>query len=441
MGINSLAQRRRGETREALATLRRMRLMLRLCRLTPPLFLAVFMGFLPLLASTVCRAQTANATTSSHAGDPNVLRVGVFDAPPFSESVGIGADGAAQWTGSSLRLLERVARTLGVTVEYHSGSEAEILAALTAHTIDVCASPLAPTPERLGAFDFSYCYTAVGIGIAIHQTQSIGSDFRHVLTGLLAPTQSHLYVGIALSLLSFALLLWLVERRSNKDFQGHPWHGLGSSLWWSMVTLATVGYGDKVPRTVLGRVIASVWMLASVVVTAVFAATIVSAVTVGSLASIPVHHASDLARMRTAAVRGSISAAWLTSHDIRFTAVDSLAAGLTLLEQDTIEVLVAPQISLTMIARDHPEVAVAPTRFTDEFMCFGLSTALSPAFRARFDAALVDELPRAADSDPLRAAPPLQSSSESKRATPSAATNSSNAASTAPPTASGTTQP
>ena len=400
---------------------------------TPLLFTAVFMGFLALLPAALCRAQATNETSTSIVSDPKVLRVGVFDAPPFSESIDMSAPGAPQWTGSSMRLIERIARTLGVTVEYHSGSEAEILAALTAHTIDVCASPLAPTPDRLGAFDFSYCYTTVGIGLATRHAEGFGSDFHHVFTGLMAPTQSHLYAGIALALLSFAFLMWAVERRSNKDFQGHPWHGFGSSLWWSMVTLATVGYGDKVPRTVLGRVIASVWMLASVVVTAVFAATIVSAITVGTLASTPVHHASDLSRMRCAAVRAGISAAWLTSHDIRFTAVDSLAAGMTMLEQGTVDALVAPQISLTMIVRDHDGVVVSPTRFTDEFMCFGLSTALSPAFRTRFDAALVDELPRLSDSDPFRVATPLADVGDDER-NPAAPT-------TAPSNASGASQP
>ena len=91
---------------------------------TPLLFTAVFMGFLALLPAALCRAQATNETSTSIASDPKVLRVGVFDAPPFSESIDMSASGAPQWTGSSMRLIERIARTLGVTVEYHSGSEA-----------------------------------------------------------------------------------------------------------------------------------------------------------------------------------------------------------------------------------------------------------------------------------------------------------------------------
>jgi voltage-gated potassium channel len=38
----------------------------------------------------------------------------------------------------------------------------------------------------------------------------------------------------------------------------------GDSLWWAVVTVTTVGYGDVVPETAGGRIIAAVLMLAGV---------------------------------------------------------------------------------------------------------------------------------------------------------------------------------
>lgn len=42
-----------------------------------------------------------------------------------------------------------------------------------------------------------------------------------------------------------------------------------SSVYWAVVTMTTVGYGDVVPHTVLGKMIASAIMMVGVAVSAV----------------------------------------------------------------------------------------------------------------------------------------------------------------------------
>ena len=40
--------------------------------------------------------------------------------------------------------------------------------------------------------------------------------------------------------------------------------GFGTALWWAIVTVTTVGYGDVVPETSIGRIIAGALMLVGV---------------------------------------------------------------------------------------------------------------------------------------------------------------------------------
>jgi voltage-gated potassium channel Kch len=91
------------------------------------------------------------------------------------------------------------------------------------------------------------------------------------------------FIAILASLLALlaavGVLVWLAERRRNPQFGRGPLKGVGAGLWWSAVTMTTVGYGDKAPTTFPGRLIAMVWMFASVIIISSFTAAIATALT------------------------------------------------------------------------------------------------------------------------------------------------------------------
>ena len=53
-------------------------------------------------------------------------------------------------------------------------------------------------------------------------------------------------------------------------------NGVGDGFWWALTTMATVGYGDMVPVTLTGRVIAAVLMVGGVALLGVVTATLAS---------------------------------------------------------------------------------------------------------------------------------------------------------------------
>lgn len=73
-------------------------------------------------------------------------------------------------------------------------------------------------------------------------------------------------------MLNGALMVWLFER----DADGSNIHTLGEAVWWSIVTVTTVGYGDYFPVTAAGEVTATFIMLIGIITVAVVTAQVAS---------------------------------------------------------------------------------------------------------------------------------------------------------------------
>lgn len=69
-----------------------------------------------------------------------------------------------------------------------------------------------------------------------------------------------------------AVVVFFFEREQNKEH----FDTIFQSVWWALVTMTTVGYGDKVPITVGGRLAGAVIMFSGVALVSIFTATISS---------------------------------------------------------------------------------------------------------------------------------------------------------------------
>ena len=225
--------------------------------------------------------------------------VGLTSAPPFAMRDAQGA-----WQGIAVDLWRSVAAELGLQFEFRELAIPELTAGLQQGELLAVATATA-SADREPLMEFSHPYYTSQLVIAVRSGPDGGGRWLDLLRSF-ASVGLMKTAGALIGLLLLAgVLVWLIERRANPEqFSAAPRQGLGDGLWWAAVTMTTVGYGDKAPRTGLGRALGVVWMFAAIVLIALLTAQVTSSLTVSSLSGV-VRGPADLVRVRVGAIEDS----------------------------------------------------------------------------------------------------------------------------------------
>lgn len=116
---------------------------------------------------------------------------------------------------------------------------------------------------ELGFLRFFRLFRIVAVGARLFRANRLAQSF-------LGRTNLGTILGVTVLLLfGGAYAEYFFERSAN------PAHfsNFGEALWWAVVTTTTVGYGDKYPITLGGRIVASVLMLTGMGLIGTLAAT------------------------------------------------------------------------------------------------------------------------------------------------------------------------
>jgi len=277
---------------------------------------------LPAIAFLLCSPGPA-LTNQKDGGDSFV--VGIKQTPPFTI---LEPDGS--WSGPTVWLVENIVDELGKEVVYHETDLEDIFTGVDRGEFDAGAAALSITAQREEIIDFTPPFFTSGIGIATRadEREMWELAFRNIFSWRFL----QVFLGLLLLLAAVGLLVWLAERKVNRsEFGGRPAEGIGNGLWYSAVTMTTVGYGDKTPKTLPGRAIGLIWMFLATLIISGFTAGFASSLTRDSITG-RVEGPGDLSKVKTATVAGSTSALWLDQLKIPFSTGSSVESLLDNLE-------------------------------------------------------------------------------------------------------------
>ncbi len=234
-----------------------------------------------------------------------------------------------KFSGFSIDLWQLIAERQGWKYEFKlEPTLAALLFDMKEGRADAAIAAVTITAEREQYIDFSHPYFRSGLAIlTASESASATSQVLGVLLSMFL-SKTFAWAGIILlvTLLIASHIIWLLERRNNPQFAKSYIPGLWDSFWWALVTITTVGYGDKAPKAIFGRLFAMFWMIVGYFMFAYFTASVTSSVTVRELRG-AINGPGDLGGHKVAVIEKSTSAKYMRQF----------AAGATLINVDRIE--------------------------------------------------------------------------------------------------------
>lgn len=296
------------------------------------------------------------------------LVVGVTDTPPF-----VVGDAGGRWSGTAVDLWRNLADELHLRYELEPRDVDGLLRGLEDGTLDAAVAALTVTAEREQRVDFTHPFFTTGLAVAVaHRPPETWFD---IFLAVFTTAFFRMILTFASMQLVIGVLMWLLERRQNPNFPARPGPGVLAGLWWAVVTMATVGYGDKVPVTVPGRLLAMLWMLASLIILTTATASITTSLTIGKLEA-RVRGPEDLGKLRVGTIAHSTSEAYLLDMKLDYRGFTDLAVGLAAIEAGELDAFVFDRPLLAdEIADGHSgALELLPRTFHRQDYAFALPT-------------------------------------------------------------------
>lgn len=307
--------------------------------------------------------------SSGQASEPEqTLRIGVVAAAPYAAKNAKG-----EWEGISVDLWQAVASMLDIKYQYQECDYSGFVDDIEEGRLDAAIGRLSALDLHDPDIDFTHSYFFSGLAIAIPKLTE-RQHWMEVLRMLRESDFTLLAILILITLAISAVTIWLLERRRNPGhFPDDTVKGIWSGIWWSASTITTIGYGDKVPVTFWGRLLALIWMVIGILLVAVFTATITSLCTVSHL-NMPNGRLQDLYNKRVGIASDSQTETFLQKLGIEYEKAATTPEALGLLENGKVDMVIDDQATLKYYCQKQKlsMVRIMPTLLTMKGYSFAL---------------------------------------------------------------------
>lgn len=248
--------------------------------------------------------------------------------------------------GISVEVWDKIAQKKDIDYEIeHFNSVDDVLAAKASGAIDVVVGPITINSDRQKKYgEFSQPYFETKMGFLGERDDSVFGYAKHFFN-------KSFFFGLAIFVSLLFLvgsLIWACERKENKDFESGI-RGVMEGAWFSLVTMTTVGYGDKVPRTFAGRALTVIWMMVGILMFSTLTAFLTNAFEATG------EDISNIENKRIAVIEGSTGETFARNRGAKILSLGSLEEALVALNSKKVEGIVFDGPALQFVLKNQKD--------------------------------------------------------------------------------------
>ena len=271
----------------------------------------------------------------------DTITIGIIEEAPFV----ILGDTPEEASGLSIQMWDQINQaTLFRTQFKVYKSFEELRIGFRENEFDLTINPIPISPDWMAFVDYSQPYFVAQTTLMTIDENDWLRMFKQIFTWKYFSAIG----GLSIIMLFMGFFMWLIERRQNHGHFNKNLKGVFDGFWWSAVTLTTVGYGDKVPKSTPGRALGFFWMFISIVMVSSLTAGI-TAILTNSAMETPIRTISDLVGETVGVLDQSPNEEYLKSAGLQPTTYATPNDGLTLLEEGKVDYILGDRLVLNRI--------------------------------------------------------------------------------------------
>lgn len=296
--------------------------------------------------------------TLSYAQDSDhPIKIAVKEFPPFVFK---------DVRGFCIDIAESICARNGLKPEFvYYDTVQDVLNAVETGECDINFSGITITAAGEKRVDFSHPFFDSGLILAVKNNPD--SKFLDLSLKILKVIGYSLLIFL-IGLTVVAHAIWFFEKTDSdpKGFSNNYKKGILDAYWWAVVTMTTVGYGDKTPKKIIGRVIASIWMIIGIIWFAAFTATLTSSMTVNRIGHGEIKGVEDLRDKTVSVIKGTTSENYMQYYDVTIMLSDTFDDLIRALKSENVDAIVYDAPALMYAAKKDPSIKVVGEMFDEQ---------------------------------------------------------------------------